>query len=347
MKRTYIGLGLFVVVTLGALVYLAQAIGALGGGGGTEYELRLRHAAGLVENNAVKIAGVKVGRVAEISVDHDIAVLTLQIDEQIVLHSDTMAIVRAKSLLGEKYLQLHPGTADGPVLSAGGSIVNVESPFEIDEVLNSLKPILGGEDSLGSILKPLVGTLNDVIGDAAGKDGKAPIISREEVRQMIEDAKATTAATRRMVESNEKPVGELVAASNRLLTDPRIPRIIGRVDSTTRTLDRRLPALLDKTEAAVERLERLAGIVDDDRAKKLGTIIDDAAVATANLRELSDELKGLELGTLDPLLADLAIVVKRATAVDGKLIRRFFQNEGMKIYVGNKREARKALREGG
>ncbi len=247
MKRTYIGLGLFVVITVGALIYLAQAIGALGDGGGVHYELRLRHAAGLVENNAVKIAGVTVGKVADIRVDHDVAVLKLKLDREIVLHADTTAIVRAKSLLGEKYLQLHPGTVDLPVLDEGGHIVNVESPFEIDEVLNSLKPILGGEDSLGAVLAPLVETLNGMLVDAAGKDGEPAIISRKEIRQMVEDTKATSAAMRRIVETNEQPVGELVASSNRLLGNPRLPKIIKHVDHVTRSLDQRLPELLERS----------------------------------------------------------------------------------------------------
>ena len=100
MDRKHIGLGLFVVVTLALLVWLAQSIGAIGGGGGALYTVRLAHAAGLVENNAVKIAGVNVGRIADISVDHDIAVLSLRIDDDIVLHDDARAIVRAMPKCG-------------------------------------------------------------------------------------------------------------------------------------------------------------------------------------------------------------------------------------------------------
>ena len=77
MNRTHIGLGVFVLGTLGLLVWLAQSIGAIGSRGGIRYEVRLEHAAGLVTNNAVKIAGVEVGHIEAVGVDHDIAVLTL------------------------------------------------------------------------------------------------------------------------------------------------------------------------------------------------------------------------------------------------------------------------------
>jgi len=351
MNRTYIGLGAFVVVSVGLLLYLAQSIGAIGTGGGTKYELRLQHAAGLVENNAVKIAGVGVGRISRIDVDHDIAVLTLQIDEEIVLHDDAKAIVRAKSLLGEKYLQIHPGSKDAPVLDGGGVIKDVDAPFEIDQVLNALEPVLGGEDNIAASLAPLAKTLSELLDDAAGKNGEPAVITRDEIRGMVEDIEASTAAGRRILEENEKGIGDIVTKtndlldkSNRLVRDPRIDRMLTRGDSMTKTLDEKLPDLIARSESAIAKLEKLADVVDDDRARKLKTIIDDASVATKNLRKISSDLSDVG-GVLDPMLRDLAKIAKRASAIDEKILRTFLQKEGVKVYFGSKREAEKVLGE--
>ncbi len=344
MNRTHIGLGLFVVGTLALLLWLAQSIGALGGTAGDRYEVRLRHAAGLVENNAVKIAGVQVGRIEKIGVDHDVAVMTLLVDRDIVLHTDARAVVRAKSLLGEKYLQLDPGTVEAPVLAPGSRIEKVETPFEIDQVLNALEPILGGEESMAAVLAPLVGTLDELLSDAAGKNGQPALVTREELQKMIDDIEATTASVRRITEQNEEKIGSILDHSERLLGDPRLPRILGRIDGMTRTLDERLPGLLDRTEKALEDLERLTSVVDADRSEKLKGIIDDAAVATANLKKISKDLE--DLGTVvRPLLEDLKVIADRASAIDGDLIRRFLQKEGVKIFVGGRRDAQKALGE--
>ncbi len=347
MNRTYIGLGAFVVVSVGLLLYLAQSIGAIGTGGGSKYEIRLKHAAGLVENNAVKIAGVGVGRISQIDVDHDIAVLTLQIETDIVLHDDARAIVRAKSLLGEKYLQIHPGSKDAPVLSPGGVIEDVDAPFEIDEVLNALEPVLGGEDNIAASLAPLAKTLSELLDDAAGKNGEPAVISRDEIRGMVEDLKASTASGRRMLEENEEGISTLVTEtnklvnkSNKLIDDPRIDRMLSRGDSMTKTLDEKLPQLIERSESAIAKLEKLADVVDDERARKLKTIIDDAAVATKNLRKISNDLSDVG-GVLDPMLRDLSTIAKRAAAIDEKIIRRFVQTEGIKVFVGSKREAAK------
>jgi phospholipid/cholesterol/gamma-HCH transport system substrate-binding protein len=342
MNRTHIGLGLFVIATIGLLVWLAQSIGAIGSGGGNAYELRLKHAAGLVENNAVKIAGVSVGRIEKVAVDHDVAVLTLRIDDEIVLHEDARAIVRAKSLLGEKYLQIAPGDREAPVLEDGAQIVNVDVPFEIDEVLNALEPILGGDDSIAAALAPLASQLNELLADASGKNGKPPIITREEIDQIVDDVKATSASVRRMTEQNEQLVHDVLTNGNALLTDPHLQKILANTDRITTELDRRLPSLLEKTENTVGKLEKLADVVDEPRRAKIGTIIDDASVATANLRTMSEDLKSVTK-IVGPLVKDLAMIAKRAAAIDGPTVRQFLQREGVKVYFGSKKKAEEAL----
>jgi phospholipid/cholesterol/gamma-HCH transport system substrate-binding protein len=342
MNRTHIGLGVFVLGTLALLIWLAQSIGALGGRSGVRYEVRLEHAAGLVANNAVKVAGVEVGRIEKIGVDHDVAVLTLRVDHDVVLHNDAKAIVRAKSLLGEKYLQLAPGQRDSPVLEPGGTISNVETHFEVDQVLNALQPLLGGEDSIAGVLGPLALRLGELMDDATGKDGKPPIITRADIDQLVDDVKVTSATVRRIATDNEADLREIVKDTRKLAGDPRLPLLLARADRMSAVLDDRLPQLLDRTEAALAKLEKVAAVVDDDRAKKIGTIIDDASVAMANLRTLSGDLKGLGK-TVEPLLADLGRLAARALLLDGPTIRQFLQREGVKVYFGNKREAAKAL----
>ncbi|MBC8071300.1 MAG: MCE family protein [Deltaproteobacteria bacterium] len=342
MNRTHIGLGIFVVGTIGLLIWLAQSIGALGGSGGNTYELRLQHAAGLVENNAVKIAGVAVGRIEKVGVDHDVAVMTLRVDRDIVLHEDARAIVRAKSLLGEKYLQLEPGERDGPVLPDGGTIANVDAPFEIDEVLNALEPILGGKDSIAAALAPLAMQLNDLLRDASGKDGQPPIITRAQIDQIVGDLTETSASVKRMTTENEQVVGELLRNGNALLADPKIPRIIASTERITSDIEKRLPGLLERADKTLVELEKLSAIVDEDRRKKIGTIIDDAAVVTADIRQISADMKELTK-FVGPLLKNLAKIAERGAALDGPFLRQFLQKEGVKVYFGSKKEAAKAL----
>lgn len=346
MSRKYVFLGVFVILTLGLLLWLAANVGALGRGGGARYMVRLEHAAGLVEDNAVKVAGVKVGVVERVDVDHATAVLTLRMDKEVELHSDTVAIVRAKSLLGEKYLQLEPGSLDQPMLEDGSTIENVRTTFEVDEVLNALQPLLGGESSIAQSIAPLAERIDGLIASAEGEDGQPPLVDREELRKSIEDAEKSVQVMRRMLEDNEQGMKELIDNSNRVLGDPRIPRIIANLDRVSAVAARDLPGLIEKTDRAVTNLERATAQLTPERSEKIGNSIDDLSVAAANLRKISDELQGVG-SDVGPLIRNLAKITERAASLDEKTIRKFMQSEGIRVNLGTPRKVKKQLREQG
>jgi phospholipid/cholesterol/gamma-HCH transport system substrate-binding protein len=338
MQGKTLGLAVFVAVVLAMLGWLAVQVGAIGGGAGAVYEVRLQHAAGLVQNNAVKIAGVGVGRIERVHVDHDVAVLTLRVDRDVVLHTDARALVRAKSLLGEKYLQLDPGTLEAPVLAPGSRVEQVDTPFEIDQVLNALEPILGGEDSFAGAIAPLAQRLDRLLASAEGDGETPPLVTRDELRASIEDVRATLAAARRLTETNEPVVNSALADAQRLLADPRIPKIVGNLERITTAAADDLPQLLARADKALAAVERLGATLDDHRIAKVGEIVDDAHAAADDLRVLSARLRdmGVDLG---PLFKDLRTLTARAVGIDEAYVRSFFQKEGVRVFIGNRREA--------
>lgn len=341
MNRKYIFLGAFVVITLGLLLWLAQSIGALGGKNGKHYTVHLDQAAGLVEDNAVKIAGVQVGTVDSIEVADEGAKLTLLIDENVEIHEDAVALVRAKSLLGEKYLSIEPGSEEAALLGEGDAIANVRKTFEIDEVLNALEPILGGgDDSIGAALKPLIGRVDGLLAKAAGDDGGDPVVTREEISETIDDARAIVTSVKEIAEENKDGIKDLIDNTNEILDDPRVDRIIGNLDRITTTTANRLPGLLDKADRTLGRADNALAKVEDatdaftpERMDKLGEVIDDVHVATNNLKVISEDLKdvGKDMG---PMISNLSLLAKRAAAIDELTVRKFLQEEGVLVRVG-------------
>ena len=343
MNRKYIFLGAFVLVSLGLLLWLAQSISALGRKPGKHYEVHLDQAAGLVQDNAVKIAGVKVGEIAEIAVEPDGkgARLILRVDDDVEIHQDAVALVRAKSLLGEKYLQIEPGRAESPLLADGAEIVNIRTTFEIDQVLNALEPILGGDQSIVTVLSPLVARVDGLLAKAAGEDGGPPIVTREELAKTLDDAQATVTAVKDIAEQNKDGVKLLIDNANVLLGDPRIPRIIGNVDRIATTTANRLPGLLDKADRTLTRADNALAKVEEvtheltpERVDKLGKVVDDVAVATANLRKISDDLEGIGEDA-GPLISNLSRLAERAAGIDELTIRKFLQEEGIRVRIGD------------
>jgi phospholipid/cholesterol/gamma-HCH transport system substrate-binding protein len=340
VNRKYLFLGAFIIITVGLLIWLAVGIGAIGGQDGKRYTVTLDEAAGLVRDNAVKVAGVKVGVIEDVEADGDDAVLTLRLDPEVEVHEDAVAGVRAKSLLGEKYLQLQPGTPDAPLLADGGNIENVRSTFEIDQVLNALEPILGGEDSIGASLKPLLGRIDGIMVKATGEDGGPPVVTREEVTTSIEDVRATITAVREISEQNKDGLNALINNTNELLDDPRVDRILTNVDRIAQTTANRLPGLLDKADRTLGRADSTLARVDEltqeftpERMDKLGRVIDDVSVATDNLKQVSEDIKdiGKDLG---PMISNLSLLADRAASIDELTVRKFLQEEGVLVRIG-------------
>jgi len=344
MNKKYITLGVFLVISLGLLIWLAQEIGAIGGDKGNKYVVKLDHAAGLVKDNAVKVAGVKVGTIAEVHVEHKTAVLELRVQSSVELHQDTVAIVRAKSLLGEKYLQLDPGSLDQPRLKPGSEIADVRRVFEIDEMLNALEPILGGDESIGAMVQPLLTKLDTMLGSATGDDGTEPLTDKEELRAMLDDIKATIATTRRTVEDTEPRVQEVLTDVDRLIGDPRIPRIMRDVENITSTTAEHLPTLLAKTERALDAIDRVSNELTPERMAKIGEILDDVKATTGNIRKVSDDITGIG-ADLVPILADLKLLMGRAAGLDEHTIRQFVQKEGMRVNLNVPKNARDRIEE--
>jgi len=82
--------------------------------------VQFTNADALAPHAGVDIAGVKVGAVDGIGDDgKGNSLVTMRINPDVKLRADTRAVCRPKSLLGEKYLDLRPGT-DGSSLPAGG-----------------------------------------------------------------------------------------------------------------------------------------------------------------------------------------------------------------------------------
>src|SRR5204863_7091003 len=96
-----------------------------------------------VQNADVRISGVRVGTVKSKSRAGDRTRAVLAIDPQYApLHSDTRAILRQKSLLGETYVELTPGTKAAPLIRDDGRIpeAQVAPTVQLDQIFRAFDP---------------------------------------------------------------------------------------------------------------------------------------------------------------------------------------------------------------
>jgi phospholipid/cholesterol/gamma-HCH transport system substrate-binding protein len=129
--------GIFLLLGLLALGYLAIKLGrmeVIGGGGYTVYAT-FPTVGGLRAGSSVEIAGVEVGRVAEIRLQDYQARVALRINGGIKLPEDSIVSIRTKGLIGEQYVRISPG-GSMEMISPGGEIFETEPPVDVMELIS-------------------------------------------------------------------------------------------------------------------------------------------------------------------------------------------------------------------
>lgn len=138
--RIEFAVGAFLLLALASVLVLALASTNRNWGfGGDSYQLKARFTSiGALRPNApIKIAGVAVGKVADIQVDpvkYD-SVVTLAIDSQYKdLPGDTSAGIFTNGLLGESYIGLAPG-GDPEPLKPGDEIFMTQPAVDLIQLV--------------------------------------------------------------------------------------------------------------------------------------------------------------------------------------------------------------------
>lgn len=141
--RTEVLVGVFVFVGMISLGYLAIRLGKLQVWGERGYVVYADFSSvvGLKLGDSVEIAGVKIGKVVSIELADDQARLGLRINPQVALQEDVIASVRARGLIGDKFILISLGGSDR-LIGDGGKIRETESPPDLPELLGK---VIGGD----------------------------------------------------------------------------------------------------------------------------------------------------------------------------------------------------------
>jgi phospholipid/cholesterol/gamma-HCH transport system substrate-binding protein len=175
------------------------------------YDLKatVPNAAQLVRGNEVRIGGARVGAISEIVPKRDengeaYAELLLKLNQDLdPLPADSTLLVRPRSSLGLKYLEIQPGS--GKAGFKAGSVIPIRQarpqPVEIDEVFNMFdrKTRQGGRNALQGF------------GDGFAGRGSSLNMAIEELRPLLDDLEpvaANLAAPRTRLDRFFKELGD-------------------------------------------------------------------------------------------------------------------------------------------
>jgi len=154
-RTVEIGVGLFVALGLAALFMLAMQVSNLNltsRDDGYLISARFGNVAGLKARAPVEMAGVRIGRVEQISFDPQSlqARVTMRIEGRYnALPEDSSAAVLTAGLLGEKYIGLEPGGALDP-LREGSEIMLTQSSLVLEQLIGQFLFSIGNKGDEGS-----------------------------------------------------------------------------------------------------------------------------------------------------------------------------------------------------
>jgi len=135
--RVNVAVGVFMLLGILALGYLSVKLGrvSLFGGQGYRVTVDFPSVGGLKAGSTVEIAGVEVGRVDTITLwDYQARVL-MSIRRGVRLQEDSIASIKTKGLIGEKYIRINPGGSE-KIIPPNGRITEVEPPVDFEELLS-------------------------------------------------------------------------------------------------------------------------------------------------------------------------------------------------------------------
>lgn len=284
---------------------------------GYRVNVRFDEATLLVQEANVRIAGLDVGKVKKTSLAEGGGTLAeIELDAAYApIPSDTRAILRPKSLLGQTYVELTPGSRDAEKLPDGGTLATaqVEESVEIDEVISTF------DEETRNNLRGWIRELATAIDKGRGQDlndafGNLPrfVATGSDVLEVLDEEEP---ALRRLVKNSGIALGAINERRG------QFRELIGNANNTFGALASRneelastieiLPTFLDETRATVARLERFA-IDTRPLVRDLQPVATALRPTLRDVGRLAPDLEAL-FRNLDPVIDEAPDTLPRAS----------------------------------
>jgi phospholipid/cholesterol/gamma-HCH transport system substrate-binding protein len=292
-RKHEIGVGCLLVTALAVLGVMAVEVGALDAWGSKVHvHVAFGDVNGLIEGAPVAVAGVRIGTVEDLIVDHDRAIARPAIASDAGIRRDARARVRSRSMLGEKYVAVEPTSRDAPLARNGDELASAGEMVEIDDMVEQIGPVLGSMDP--------------------------------------EVVRAAMQALSRSLEEDPERLARILANADRLLANgaaasEQLPEVL---DETRGTLREARVALrdVDATARQVQPILAHADAVLGD----LDEVGDDLPRLVADIDGLVGETREVVV-KMDGASGDLELVLQNLSEIDKEEIRRLIREEGVLV----------------
>lgn len=224
-------------------------------------------AGGLVKGSQIKTAGIPVGTIANISLEDGQARVDLSFKSDTPLTVSAGVTIKSAGILGDKYVDVYPGSPTDPPLENGGRINNVKDKGSLDSVIASVGDIATSLKDVSANLKEAVsedGSRKHVLGRI--------ILNIEKVTQ---DLSEITSQNKGKVNEIVDQVHGITKTLDDILNDPsdkgfkkRWAVALDRIDSSLKNIDE-ITTKINNGEGTIGKL-----VSDEATAEKVESAID-------------------------------------------------------------------------
>src|SRR4051794_25781292 len=160
-RVTIVKFGIFATIMSLLTVFLFFTFGQYRTGSTNGYSAVFTDASRLAVGDTVRVAGIRVGTVRDVSLQSDRQVLVeFDADRKIALTTGTKAAIRYLNLTGDRYLDLIDGPGSTKLMPPGSQIPldRTEPALDLDLLLSGLKPVVQGlnPEDVNSLTSALV-----------------------------------------------------------------------------------------------------------------------------------------------------------------------------------------------
>jgi len=290
------------VIRLGVITLLVMALVSAAtfnlskfpGFRGTTYYAEFSDASGIHKGNIVQVAGIRSGRVTDVTLDGSKVLVKFEIDGDVEFGEESRASIEVLNLLGEKYLDLQP-EGEGQ-LEAGETIPleRTQAAYDIVGVFGDLTTTTEEIDTrqLSEALDVVAGTVDQAAPEIeAAFDGIARLsrsVSQrdEEIQTLLEGSEQVTKVLERRSED--------------------IVGLMKHSDLVFRELQRRKRAIHALLVNARSLADELEGLVRDN-AEQIGPALEEVDTLLSLLVEKKEEISATlhELGPYVEILSNI------------------------------------------
>ncbi len=291
--------GLFIIGVLGVLFYLTFNVGGkrmFSTKGRQSFYVLFTSITGVTEKSEVRMAGVKIGEVKAIVLDNYRAKVIVDLTEAYNIPDDSIAKVQGKGLLGEKFVEIVPGTSTTYVPN-GGELKNSVSPANLEDIVAKLG---GALDDIKSVTE----SLKDSLGSSEGKQGLKSIISnlsslsadlqsvvggnKDRLNSIILNVDKATTLLQSMLAENRENLRGTVENANKTLKSfsDKTPQLLAHLDEAASGIRDMLAENRENVKLGISNIKDAGGNVNQLIADNR----DNLKVAMENLRSSSEKL---------------------------------------------------------